>query len=147
MFNFFLILFCFFLFFQTVHNQIVQEYRKIKKVKSLITTYEVKTLLFFDRRTLKCFFACRFPPSPRGLFSPIPTTTRRRVAASISTTSSRTSRSSYRSTTSSSSAPGIRAPTELFHSRDQHSLAAKMDVSAADLEIYTSARHSGKKQP
>lgn len=39
------------------------------------------------------------------------------------------------------------APTELFRSRDQRSLAAKMDVGAADLEIHTSARPSGKKQP
>lgn len=101
---------------QTVHNQIVQEYRKIKKVKkSFMTTYDVKSPFWF----ISCCFL-----SP-GFSSPIPTTTRRRVAASISTTSWLTSRSSYRSTTSSSSALRIPSSTKLFHQREQYSLAAK----------------------
>lgn len=127
---------------QTVHNQIVQEYRKIKKVKkkSFITMFNVKSPFLF----ICC--CCFLSP---GFFSPIPTTTRRRVAASISTTSWLTSRSSYRSTTSSSSAPRIQSSTELFHQREQYSLAAKKkkEVSTTELETYTSARPSGKKQP
>lgn len=123
---------------QTVHNQILQEYRKIKKVKKNASSQHTKwKLLWSPHSEVLLCLSVVFSPTPSFFFSPIPTTTRRRVAASISTTSWLTSRSSYRSTTSSSCAPPTRPSTELFffHRREQYSLAAtKTEVSTAELE-------------
>lgn len=94
--------FCVFLL-QKVHNQILQEYRKIKKVITLWQLdniyFKIATCDIYMPLVLDCnqAFFLDFPPSPT------PTTTRTRCVVNTYTTNWPTSRSSYQSMTNSNS--------------------------------------------